>query len=86
VFGWKIVNENKPNELTLLGNTTPIVSLHHKPPFAISDHFAIAVENFDQPAVTAKLQAMGITPAENFDYGFHIKDPEGMNVQIVHDR
>jgi predicted enzyme related to lactoylglutathione lyase len=83
VFGWKMAYEDIPDQITLLGDTKPVLSLHHKEPFAKVDHFAIAVETFDKPAVAAKLQAMGITPQENLDYGFYIKDPEGMNVQLV---
>jgi hypothetical protein len=47
------------------------------------DHFAIGVENFNKEAVTRTLKERGIIPEENLDAGFHIKDPEGMSVQIV---
>jgi catechol 2,3-dioxygenase-like lactoylglutathione lyase family enzyme len=83
VFGLKILGQDKPNEIARLGSEKIIVSLHHKPPFAIVDHFAIGVENFNRVGVTQKLKALGITPEENLDAGFHIKDPEGMNVQIM---
>ncbi|HTW64757.1 MAG TPA: VOC family protein [Bryobacteraceae bacterium] len=83
VFGLKVLGEDKPNEIARLGANKIIVSLHHKPPFAIVDHFAIGVENFNRGAVTEKLKGLGITPEENLDAGFHIKDPEGMNVQIM---
>ena len=59
------------------------MSLHHKNPTGIVDHFAIGVENFNKARVTEQLKAFGITPEENLDAGFHIKDPEGMNVQIM---
>jgi hypothetical protein len=59
------------------------VSLHHKSPTGIVDHFAIGVENFDKAKVTAQLKAMGIEASDNLDAGFHIVDPEGMNVQIM---
>jgi len=26
---------------------------------------------------------MGITPRDNIEFGFHIKDPDGANVQIT---
>jgi hypothetical protein len=47
------------------------------------DHFAIGVDSFNKDAVTRQLKQMGITADDNLDAGFHIKDPEGMNVQIV---
>jgi catechol 2,3-dioxygenase-like lactoylglutathione lyase family enzyme len=83
IFGLTIMSEDKPNEISRLGSGKIIVSLHHKNPTAIVDHFAIGVENFNKERVTQQLKAFGITPEENLDAGFHIKDPEGMSVQIV---
>jgi catechol 2,3-dioxygenase-like lactoylglutathione lyase family enzyme len=83
VFGLKVLGEDKPNEISRLGSDKIIVSLHHKSPYAIVDHVAIAVENFNRERVTAQLKTLGITPSENLDAGFHIQDPEGMNVQIM---
>jgi catechol 2,3-dioxygenase-like lactoylglutathione lyase family enzyme len=83
VFGLTVMSEDKPNEISRLGAGKIIVSLHHKPPTGIVDHFAIGVENFNKERVTQQLKALGLTPEENLDAGFHIKDPEGMNVQIV---
>ena len=83
MFALTIVSEDKPNEIVRLGVGKPLVSLHHKSPTGLVDHFAIGVENFNRDSVTAKLKEQGITPEENLDAGFHIKDPEGMNVQIM---
>ena len=83
IFGLTVMSEDKTNEISRLGAGKIIVSLHHKNPTAIVDHFAIGVENFNKERVTQQLKALGITPEENLDAGFHIKDPEGMNVQIV---
>ena len=83
VFNLTVMSEDKPNEISRLGSGKIIVSLHHKSPTGIVDHFAIGVENFNKERVTQQLKALGITPEENLDAGFHIKDPEGMNVQIV---
>ena len=48
-----------------------------------ADHFAIGVESFNRDAVTANLKEMGLTPRENLEFGFHVKDPDGANVQIT---
>jgi catechol 2,3-dioxygenase-like lactoylglutathione lyase family enzyme len=82
-FGLTVMSEDKPNEIARLGAGKIIVSLHHKSPTGLVDHFAIGVENFNKESVTRILKDRGITPEENLDAGFHIKDPEGMNVQIV---
>ena len=83
IFGFTVVSEDKPNEIVRLGVTKPLVSLHHKSPTGLVDHFAIGVEKFNKDAVTRELKSFGITPEDNLDAGFHIKDPEGMSVQIV---
>jgi catechol 2,3-dioxygenase-like lactoylglutathione lyase family enzyme len=83
VFGFSVVGEDKPNEIVRLGTTKALVSLHHKNPTALVDHFAIGLDSFNKDEVTRELKQHGITPEENLDAGFHIKDPEGMNVQIV---
>jgi catechol 2,3-dioxygenase-like lactoylglutathione lyase family enzyme len=83
MFGLTILSEDKPNEIARLGAGKIIVSLHHKSPTGLVDHFAIGVENFNKESVTRKLKDLGVNPEENLDAGFHIKDPEGMSVQIV---
>ena len=66
-----------------MGTTKTIVSLHHKNPTGLVDHFALGIEKFNKEAVTQELKRRGLTPEENIDAGFHVKDPEGMRVQIV---
>jgi catechol 2,3-dioxygenase-like lactoylglutathione lyase family enzyme len=84
MFGLTAVSEDKPNEIVRLGiGTKALVSLHHKSPTGLVDHFAIGVENFNKDAVTRELKARGAEASDNLDAGFHIVDPEGISVQIV---
>lgn len=83
MFGLTILSEDKPNEIVRLGAGKVLVSLHHKSPTGLVDHFAIGVEKFNRESVTRELKALGANPEENLDAGFHIKDPEGISVQIV---
>ena len=83
IFGLKILSEDKANEIVRMGVTRIIVSLHRKPPVGIVDHFAIAIDGFDREAVTAELAKHGLTAEQNLDYGFFVRDPEGIPVQIV---
>ena len=83
VFGLTILNEDTENRIVRMGVDRIIVSLHAKEPTGIVDHYAIAIEGFDREAVTAALEARGLTPDQNLDYGFHVRDPEGVPVQIV---
>ena len=83
VFGLSILNQDTENAIVRMGVTEVIVSLHQKAPTGIVDHFAIAIEGFDRDAVTQALEQHGLTPEQNLDYGFHVRDPEGIPVQIV---
>ena len=83
VFGLKILSEDEENQIVRMGVTRIIVSLHRKPPVGIVDHFAIAIDDFDREAVTAELAKHGLTAEQNLDYGFFVRDPEGVPVQIV---
>ena len=83
MFGLTIVSEDKPNEIVRLGVGKALVSLHHKNPTGLVDHFAIGVEKFNKESVTRELKERGANPEDNLDAGFHIKDPEGISVQIV---
>ncbi|MGH9783177.1 MAG: VOC family protein [Terriglobia bacterium] len=83
MFGLTVVSEDRPNEIVRLGVGKTLVSLHHKSPTGLVDHFAIGVERFDEDRVTRELQARGANPERNIDAGFHIKDPSGIGVQIV---
>jgi len=83
IFGFTVVSEDKANEIVRLGAGKVLVSLHHKNPTGLVDHFAIGVEKFNRESMTRELKALGANPENNLDAGFHIKDPEGISVQIV---
>jgi catechol 2,3-dioxygenase-like lactoylglutathione lyase family enzyme len=84
VFGLSVQNEDKANKIARLGTGGKVlVSLRVEPPPGLIDHFAIGVEGFNRDAVTRELQSMGLTPRENLEFGFHVKDPDGANVQIT---
>jgi catechol 2,3-dioxygenase-like lactoylglutathione lyase family enzyme len=83
VFGMTPQSEDKPNQILRLGTNRTIVSLRHEGPAGVVDHFAISVENFNRETVTQRLALHGLTPQQNVQFGFHIKDPDGVVVQIV---
>ena len=83
VFGLSALSEDKPNRILRLGIKRAVVSLRQEPPAGVVDHFAIGVENFNRAAVTEVLKQHGLTPQENIEFGFHVKDPDKVNVQIV---
>jgi catechol 2,3-dioxygenase-like lactoylglutathione lyase family enzyme len=84
LFGLSVVSEDKPNRISRLGvGRKVLVSLRIEPQPGTIDHFAIGVEGFNKDAVTRTLQAMGVTPKENIEYGFYVDDPDGAHVQIT---
>lgn len=85
IFGLVVLNQDEPNKIVRMGppGGRVIVSLHEKGPTGIVDHYAIAIRNFDRDQVTAALAAHGLEAQENLDYGFYVRDPAGIPVQIV---
>lgn len=83
VFGLAVVDEDEQNRIVRMGGDRILVSLHAKAPTGIVDHYAIAIEGFDRDAVTQALAGHGLTAEQNLDYGFYVRDPEGIPVQIV---
>jgi catechol 2,3-dioxygenase-like lactoylglutathione lyase family enzyme len=83
LFGFSVVSEDKKDEIVRLGISKTLVSLHHKSPTGLVDHFAIGVDHFDKESTTRELKLHGLSPEDNVDAGFHVRDPEGINVQIV---
>jgi catechol 2,3-dioxygenase-like lactoylglutathione lyase family enzyme len=84
VFGLSVQNEDKANKISRLGiGGKVLVSLRVEPPAGLVDHFAIGIDGFSREVVTKELQGMGLTPRENLEFGFHVKDPDGANVQIT---
>jgi catechol 2,3-dioxygenase-like lactoylglutathione lyase family enzyme len=83
VFGMTPLSEDKPNQILRLGAKRTIVSLRHEGSAGLVDHFAISVENFNRDTVTERLASHALTPQQNVQFGFHVKDPDGAVVQIV---
>jgi hypothetical protein len=47
------------------------------------DHFAIGIPAFNRAAVEGHLKQRGATPLQGDYAGLHVKDPDGINVQII---
>jgi len=94
IFGMSVLNQDEENRIVRMGppggggafGGKVLVSLHEKPPTGIVDHYAIGIRNFDQAQVTAALAEHGLEAQNNLDYGFYVRDPAGIPVQIVNAR
>ena len=46
------------------------------------DHIAYTIENWDKDAVEAELKRRGLNPRPDTPNSFHVKDPDGYDLQI----
>jgi catechol 2,3-dioxygenase-like lactoylglutathione lyase family enzyme len=82
-LGMRLVSEDKPKGIARVGNKGTIISLRKAQPAGTVDHFALSIDGFDKDAVARALEQSGYTPREDADSGFHVKDPDGANVQLT---
>jgi catechol 2,3-dioxygenase-like lactoylglutathione lyase family enzyme len=82
MFGFSVVSEDKPLGIVRLGTNRTLVSLNHQSPAGIVDHFAIVVPRFTKEAAARYVTQRGARPEDDPYAGLHVKDPDGINVQI----
>ena len=82
MFGFSVVSQDQPGGIIRLGNTKVLVSLNRGSPAGLVDHFAIGIPRFSRESAARYLTQRGATPLEGDYAGLHIKDPDGVNVQI----
>jgi glyoxylase I family protein len=82
MFGFTVVSEDKPQGIVRVGAGRVLVSFNHESPAGKVDHFSIGVPRFNKETVTRYLQQRGATVLDGDMAGLHIKDPDGVNVQI----
>jgi catechol 2,3-dioxygenase-like lactoylglutathione lyase family enzyme len=86
MFGFKVISEDKPLGILRLGTTKTLVSLNTQRPAGIVDHFAIGVPGFTKEAAARFAMQHGAMPFDDPYAGLHVKDPDGINVQIFDQR
>ena len=86
MFGFSVISQDQPHEIIRLGTTKTLVSLNHQSPAGIVDHFAIGVPRFSKESAARYLRQHGASPEDDPYAGLHIKDPDGINVQIFNQR
>ena len=82
MFGFSVVSQEQARSIVRLGNTRTLVSLNRESPAGIVDHFAIGIPRFNRDAAARHVKERGATPLEGNFAGFHVKDPDGIRVQI----
>jgi hypothetical protein len=82
MFGFSVVSQDQPGGIVRLGNSKVLVSVNSGKPAGVMDHFAIGIPRFSRESATRYLTQRGATPLQGDYAGLHIKDPDGINVQI----
>jgi catechol 2,3-dioxygenase-like lactoylglutathione lyase family enzyme len=84
MFGFTVVSQAEQGgvKIVRLGNARMLVSLNMGGPPGRLDHFAIGIPRFTRESITSYLVQHGAIPLQGDFAGLHIKDPDGVNVQI----
>src|SRR5689334_1055111 len=82
MFGFSVVSQEQARSIMRLGNTRTLVSLNRESPAGIVDHFAIGIPRFNRDSAMRYLKERGATPLQGNFAGLHVKDPDGIRVQI----
>jgi catechol 2,3-dioxygenase-like lactoylglutathione lyase family enzyme len=90
VFGLVPLGEDAPHKILRLGPKPAegqrgkvILSLRQEPPAGLVDHWAFRIEGFKADEAAPILKDHGLTPANTLEFGFHVRDPDGVVVQMV---
>lgn len=84
LLGMGVTQDNDRSQCYLtFGNSFVIprnAGTRRTPP--VIDHIAYTIENWDQQQVKAELEKRGLSPREDTADSYHIKDPDGFDLQI----
>lgn len=81
-FDFTVISHDQKLGITHLGNSKMLVSLNQQSPAGIVDHFALGIPGFSKDSAARYLTQRGTTPLNDPYAGLHVKDPDGINVQI----
>ena len=84
LFGLEPRGEDKEHRILRLGKgRRVIVSLRQDEPYGQIDHFGLKIDDFNKEAATKFLTARGLTPKEDWEYGYYVRDPDNAVVQML---
>lgn len=86
MFGMKVSHDDGMRQCYLSFGDTFLLPRNGRPNSATPpprvDHIAYTIETWDKNAVEAELKRRGLTPTPDTEDSFHVKDPDGFNLQI----
>lgn len=85
LLGMKVAADNGTQCYLILGDTNTFLIPRNAPQGSAPpriDHIAYTIENWDKNAVKAELDRRGLNPQPDTENSFHVKDPNGFDLQI----
>lgn len=85
LLGMKTVGDNGNQCFLILGDSDTFLIPRNAPPGTATpkiDHIAYTLETWDKSAVQAELHRRGLHPQPDTENSFHVKDPNGFDLQI----
>ncbi|WP_420996278.1 VOC family protein [Cupriavidus sp. 30B13] len=79
MFGLRVIQESEQS--VLLGFGDSMLVLRPDPRPGTISHFMFGIDRFDAASLAARLRAQGLDPQADSD-SFHVRDPDGLNVQV----
>lgn len=85
LLGMKVMGDNGKQCELVPGESNTVMIPRNAPAGTTPpriDHIAYTIENWDKDAVKAELERRGLDPKEDTENSFHVKDPNGFDLQI----
>jgi len=85
IFGMKVVADTGTQCNLILGDTNTFLIPRNAPAGTTPpriDHIAYTIDNWDKNTVKAELERRGLNPTPDTEDSFHVKDPNGFDLQI----
>lgn len=85
LLGMKVVGDTGKQCNLILGDTNTFLIPRNAPQGSTPpriDHVAYTIEHWDKNAVKAELERRGLSPQADTENSFHVKDPNGYDLQI----
>jgi catechol 2,3-dioxygenase-like lactoylglutathione lyase family enzyme len=85
LLGMRVVGDNGSQCFLILGDSSTFLIPRNAPQGATTpriDHIAYTLEDWDNNAVKAELDRRGLKPEPDTENSFHVKDPNGFDLQI----
>jgi catechol 2,3-dioxygenase-like lactoylglutathione lyase family enzyme len=85
LFGLKVVADTGKQCCLVLNDSNTFIIPRNAPPEVTPpriDHIAYTIAAWDKNAVRVELERRGLQPSPDTDNSFHVKDPNGFDLQI----